>query len=177
MIKEYFPYGYAKSVFAIDYEKLYKMGYRGLILDIDNTFVHHGDDPTPETDELIRKIQATGFRTLFMSNNDEERVTRFLKNISSMYICEADKPAVKNYKKAVEMLGMKNEEVVCIGDQTFVDIIGANRSGIPSILVRFIRLDSEKKIGKKRYIEMAILFIWRRLKKYNQRIGDIEIKE
>ena len=32
------------SVFAIDYEKLAALGYKGILFDIDNTLVHHGDD-------------------------------------------------------------------------------------------------------------------------------------
>lgn len=43
MFEQFFPYEYAQSVFAIDYEKLYRLGYRGLIFDVDNTLVHHGD--------------------------------------------------------------------------------------------------------------------------------------
>ena len=32
MLKQFYPYEYAESVFAIDYEKLWQMGYRGLLL-------------------------------------------------------------------------------------------------------------------------------------------------
>ena len=46
MIKKYYPYEYAESVFMIDYQKLYQKGFRGIIFDIDNTLVHHGDDST-----------------------------------------------------------------------------------------------------------------------------------
>ena len=56
MIKKYYPYEYAESVFMIDYQKLYQKGFRGIIFDIDNTLVHHGDDSTPEIDDLFRKI-------------------------------------------------------------------------------------------------------------------------
>ena len=56
MFKRFYPYAYVDSVFAINYQKLYNMGYRGLIFDIDNTLVHHGDDSTPEIDDLFFKI-------------------------------------------------------------------------------------------------------------------------
>lgn len=36
-----------------------------------------------------------------------------------------------------------------IGDQIFTDIWGANKSGIPSILVEYLRKENETKIGKK----------------------------
>lgn len=41
-----YPYEYVDSVFSIDYNALYEQGIRGLIFDIDNTLVHHGDDST-----------------------------------------------------------------------------------------------------------------------------------
>jgi predicted HAD superfamily phosphohydrolase YqeG len=59
-----------------------------------------------------------------LSNNNEERVKRFLKNIDSLYICDAKKPRTTNYLKAVEMMNIKKEEALFIGDQIFTDIYG-----------------------------------------------------
>lgn len=173
MFERFYPYGYSLSVFEIDYKKLFEKGFRGLIFDIDNTLVHHGSDSTPEVDALFRDLKKIGFRTLLLSNNDEERVSRFMKNIDAPYICNADKPKPEAYLKAVEMLGLKKEEVIYIGDQMFVDTVGANGCGIPNILVHFIRLPNEKRIGKKRYLEMLVLAFYRRNKKYCNRLGDI----
>lgn len=78
MLKNYYPHEYVKSVFLIDYQKLYQKGFRGIIFDIDNTLVHHGDDSTPEIDALFYKIQSLGLKTLLLSNNDRERVERFI---------------------------------------------------------------------------------------------------
>ena len=55
MISQFYPYEYADSVFFIDYNKLYNKGFRGIIFDIDNTLVHHGDDSTHEVDELFKE--------------------------------------------------------------------------------------------------------------------------
>jgi len=177
MLEKFYPYEYVDNVFVIDYEKLYNKGYRGLIFDIDNTLVHHGDDPTEQVDNLFKEIQNIGLKTLLLSNNNEARVKRFLKNIDSLYICDAEKPNINNYLKAVEMLNVKKEEVLYIGDQIFTDILGANRSGIPSILVKFIRLANETKIGKRRHLENIILSFYKRNKKYRNRLGDVLKKE
>lgn len=173
MLEKYYPHEYAQNVFSIDYQKLYKKGFRGIIFDIDNTLVHHGDDSTPEIDDLFHKIQSFGLKTLLLSNNDNERVERFTKNIDTLYICDADKPDPRNYLKAVKMLNIKKEEAVVIGDQIFTDILGANRSGLASILVGFIRQDNEKWIGKRRYLEYMILGCWKHNRRYYRRIGDI----
>ena len=123
MLKILYPYEYVESVFSIDYKKLYDNGFRGIIFDIDNTLVHHGDDSTKEIDELFKKIQDIGFKTIILSNNGEKRVKKFLNNIDSLYICNAQKPKVTNYLKAVEMMKIKKEEAIFIGDQIFTDIL------------------------------------------------------
>lgn len=177
MFEIFYPYECAESVFAIDYDKLYENGYRGLIFDIDNTLVHHGDDSTEEIDEFFRRIQKIGFRTLLLTNNEEKRVKRFLKNIDSLYICDANKPETSNYLKAVQMMGIKKKEAVFIGDQIFTDILGANKSGIANILVKFIRLEGETRFGKRRQVENIILKFYRRNRTYQHRLGDIIRKE
>lgn len=176
MFRMFYPYEYVDSVFSIDYNKIYNKGYRGIIFDIDNTLVHHGDDSTKEIDELFVTIQNIGFKTILLSNNDEERVKRFLNNIDSLYICDAEKPKVDNYIKAVEMMNIKKEETLFIGDQIFTDILGANKSGIANILVKFIRIKGETKIGKRRKIENIILKFYKRNKSFRHRLGNI-IKE
>ena len=173
MFKKLYPWAYAESVFHVDYQKLYHKGYRGILFDIDNTLVHHGDDSTEEVDQLFRTLHRMGFKTLLLTNNGEKRVKRFLQNIDVPYICDADKPKTDSYEKAVAMLGLPKEEVVCIGDQMFVDIYGANQSGIASILVHYITLPGETKIGKTRYVEKWILSFYKRSRKYRDRLGDI----
>jgi len=177
MLKKFYPYEYVDSVFCLDYVKLYNNGFRGLIFDIDNTLVHHGDDSTKEIDELFLIIQNIGFKTLLLSNNNEKRIKRFLKNIDSIYICDAEKPKTDNYLKAVQMMNIKKEEALFIGDQVFTDILGANKSGIANILVKFIKAPCETKIGKRRQLENCILKIYEKNKKYTHRLGDITIKE
>lgn len=177
MLKVFYPYEYVDSVFAIDYEKLYDKGYRGIIFDIDNTLVPHGKDSTPEVDRLFRDIHKIGFQTLLLSNNDEPRIQRFLKNIDSLYICDADKPKAAGYLHSVEMMGIRKEEAVYIGDQIFTDIYGANRSGIDNILVKYIRKPGETKIGIRRHLEQVILYFYCHNKSCQNRIGDIHTKE
>ena len=173
MFKLFYPYEYVESVFEIDYEKLYGIGYRGIIFDIDNTLVHHGEDSTPEVDELFREIHKIGLKTLLLSNNDTERIERFLININSLYIPDADKPKVGNFYKALEMLEIKKNEAVVVGDQLFTDVYGANKAGIASILVRFLQHKNEIKIGKKRRVEKLILMFYKHNKFCRNRIGDI----
>lgn len=177
MLKLFFPYEYAESVFAIDYAKLQQKGYRGVIFDIDNTLVHHGEDSTPEVDSLMAHIQSLGLKTFLLSNNNDERIRRFCRNIDTPYICLADKPLPGNYCKAVDQMGISRKEAVFVGDQIFTDILGANRSGIPSILVKYLCYPQETKIGIRRNLEKIILFCYRFSGRYRNRIGDIYLQE
>lgn len=177
MLNSYFPHEYAESVFAINYQKLYEMGYKAIIFDIDNTLTHHGKDSTPEIDALFQEIHGIGLQTLLLSNNSKARIERFLKNIDSLYIEEADKPHTAGFLKAIEMLGIQKKEAIYIGDQIFTDIYGANKSGIDNILVRYLRYPDEKKIGIKRNLEKIILKFYRLSKKSRHRLGDILIQK
>ena len=177
MFKILYPYEYVESVFTIDYERLYELGYRGLMFDIDNTLVPHGNDSTKEVDALFGRLHDLGFQTLLLSNNSEERILRFLENIESLYICDAQKPKTANYLKAVRMMDLEKEKIVFIGDQIFTDIFGANRCKIASILVKFIGHDVETKLGIRRNVEKIILRFYGLRKSCQNRIGDIEIKE
>lgn len=177
MFKVFYPYEHVDSVFSIDYNKLYNKGYRGIIFDLDNTLVHHGDDSTEKVDNLFKEIQSIGLKTILLTNNDEERVQRFIKNINTLYICDAGKPNTVNYLKAVEMLNIKKEEALYIGDQLTVDIYGANRSKIANILVNYIKGKNETKLGKRRQLENIILKFYERSKSFQNRLGDITKRE
>ena len=125
MLKKYYPYEYVESVFTINYKKLYEMGFRGIIFDVDNTLVPHGEDSTPEIDDLFKKIQDMGFKTYILSDNGKKRLNKFLENIDCQYIDNANKPQPDNYFKAIENMGLDKSKVVYIGDQVFTDILGA----------------------------------------------------
>ena len=173
MFKLLYPYEYVNSVFDIDYSKLYSLGYNGIIFDVDNTLVHHGEDSTPEVDTLFKEIHKIGLKTLLLSNNTTERIERFLKNIESPYISDSNKPKVDNYYKALKILDLKKEETILIGDQLFTDIYGANKCGMANILVKFMRYEDETNIGIKRKLENFILKFYKLNKHYQNRIGDI----
>ena len=174
MREKFIPDLFLDSVYDMDLAALRSRGIRAFLFDIDNTLVHHGEDATEEINRLFRDIQGIGLQTLLLSNNNEARILRFLRDIDSLYICEAQKPRIENYLKGVAMLGLRKEEVVCIGDQIFTDIYGANRSGIDSILVRYMRYADETKIGIRRNLEKVVLKLYSLNKSCQNRIGDIQ---
>ena len=86
IINELMPYEYVQSVFDIDFHSLMEKGIKGLLFDIDNTLVHHGDDSNPKVDKLFLELNNMGFKCVMVSDNNEERILRFLKNKRAVYV-------------------------------------------------------------------------------------------
>lgn len=164
MIKIFFPDQCADSAYVIDYKNLYKKGYRGLLFDIDNTLVEHGEDATERAVLLMKELKQIGFRICLISNNSEERVKRFNKDIKADYIYKANKPFRKNYLKAVKIMGTNLKNTVFVGDQLFTDVYGAKRAGLKSFFVKPIGPEKEIQIVIKRYLERVVLYFYRKNK-------------
>lgn len=162
MFECFFPDEYLESAYAIDYERLYQEGYRGLLFDIDNTLVPHGEPADSRAKELFARLQRLGFKSCFLSNNQLERVASFNKEIGEVFIENAHKPSVKNYRRAMELLGTDTGNTIFIGDQLFTDIYGAKRAGIRNILVKPIHPREEIQIVLKRYLEKIVLYFYRK---------------
>ena len=158
----FFPDRYVASTYVIEFEKLYEEGYRGIIFDIDNTLVPHGAPADNRAIELFKRLKAIGYRCCLISNNQEPRVKMFNQEIQVDYIYNAHKPSVKNYKKAMEIMGTDEDHTLFVGDQLFTDVWGAKRAGIKSILVKPIHPKEEIQIVLKRYLEKVVLYFYKR---------------
>ena len=58
-----YPGEYIDSTYSIDFDKLYKEGYRGIIFDIDNTLVTHGspaDERAIALFEHLKELEKQG---------------------------------------------------------------------------------------------------------------------
>ncbi|MCC8029639.1 MAG: YqeG family HAD IIIA-type phosphatase [Lachnospiraceae bacterium] len=165
MFQRFYPDIYVDSAYRIDYDSLYADGYRGLIFDIDNTLVPHGAPADDRTKTLFAHLKELGFGCCLLSNNKEPRVKMFNDDLHLHYICEAHKPSVENYEKAMELMHSDRDSTIFIGDQIFTDIYGANRTGIPSIMVKYIYWKEEIQIVFKRILEAVVLLCYRRYRK------------
>ena len=153
MFKKFRPDIDVNSVYEVDFDSLYDEGIRGIIFDIDNTLVAHDAPCNERSDELVQKLMDKGFRLFILSNNDEERVNRFIKNIKIDYIHKSGKPSSKNYYAAFERMGLNPEEVIAVGDQLFTDCLGAKNAGIRFIRVGIVDKKEPPHIKLKRVLE------------------------
>ncbi len=160
MFEMFFPDEYVDSTYQIDFEKLYAEGYRGILFDIDNTLVPHGAAADERAIKLFRQLEALGFQCCLISNNKEPRVKAFAEAVGADYIYKANKPLVKNYRRAMVRIGTSRAHTIFIGDQLFTDVYGAKRAGIRNILVKPINPREEIQIVLKRYLEKAVLYFY-----------------
>lgn len=160
MFQKFYPSKEVNSIYDIDYDSLYKQGYRGLIYDIDNTLTEHDAPATEEVKALMEKLKAIGFGICLLSNNKEERVKMFNEDIKVSYIYKAGKPSTKGYERAMELMETQKDNTIFVGDQLFTDIYGANRTGIASYLVKPIASHEEIQIVLKRYLEKIVLYFY-----------------
>ena len=152
-----FPDEWVDSTYSIDFEKYYKVGYRGIIFDIDNTLVPHDAPATAKAALLVKKLRKKGFRVEIVSNNEEPRVKSFAEGVGCDYVYKAGKPKSRGYLEAVRKMGLNRDAVMVIGDQLFTDIWGANRSRMHNILVGRIRFKEPPHIHLKRILEYPLL--------------------
>lgn len=158
MLKLFLPDHYVKNVFEINPLRLKSKGIKGIITDLDNTLVPWDvKDATPEVIEWFENMKQNEMKVTIISNNNKERVKVFSEPLGAPYFFSARKPLSRSFKKAAKEMGLKQEEIVVIGDQLLTDILGGNKAGFHTILVAPIVETDAKITTFNRRIERSIL--------------------
>lgn len=149
LLEKFAPDCYLQSIYDLNLDELYARGIRGVITDLDNTLVPWNDPlPNAALEDWLRRTQERGFSVYIVSNNSPDRVMRFANALGVPAISNAVKPRRRAFRLACEGMGLTLAQVAVIGDQVFTDVLGGNRLGVYTILV--------KPVDKKE-------FIWTRL--------------
>lgn len=160
MLHMLYPDEYKESTYKIDFKKLYKDGYRGILFDIDNTLVPHGAPADDRAIRLFEELRAIGFQTCLISNNKEPRVKSFCDKVDSTYVFKAGKPLPGGYEEGMRRMKTTKKNTLFVGDQIFTDVLGAKRAGLYTIMVKPIHPKEEIQIVLKRYLEKVVLFFY-----------------
>ncbi len=146
------------SVHSLDLKRLKESGIRGIIFDIDNTLESHRvAEPGQKVLSLIENVKKEGFSICLISNGKIPRVELFNRTLMLDAIGDAKKPAKKNLKRAMQLLGTAAHETALVGDQIFTDVYGGNRMGFYTVLVDPIEQIENKFFYVKRFFERLIL--------------------
>ena len=157
LFEGFYPTYAAKNTYSIDFKKLWDEGFRGVIFDIDNTLVGHDQPADRRAYKFLKSLKEYGFRTMIVSNNEEPRVKSFADKLECPYVYKALKPRGTGYTKAKELMDLPCDQIICIGDQLFTDIWGANRAGMKSVLVGRLFYKEPPHIHFKRVLEFPVL--------------------
>ena len=153
-----YPDLYLNSVIDINATLLKKNKLEALILDVDNTLIDYYKNLIDGAEDWCENLKSEGIKCIILSNsNKKEKVETVAKKLGIKYVMFAKKPLKSGFKKALEKLEMKQEQVAVVGDQIFTDVVGAKRMKMFSILVKQV---GEKDIfitKVKRPIENAII--------------------
>ena len=153
-----YPDLYLNSVIDINATLLKKNKLEALILDVDNTLIDYYKNLLDGAEDWCENLKSEGIKCIILSNsNKKEKVETVAKKLGIKYVMFAKKPLKSGFKKALEKLEMKPEQVAVVGDQIFTDVVGAKRMKMFSILVKQV---GEKDIfitKVKRPIENAII--------------------
>lgn len=131
-----YPKIYLKKVQEITYQMLQENGILGVILDVDNTLIDYYKNMPKGVKEWCESLKEKGIKFCIASNsNKKEKVQMVANKLEVPYIYFAKKPLKRGLRKACTIMQIEPEKVAVVGDQIFTDILGANRTGMYSILV------------------------------------------
>jgi HAD superfamily phosphatase (TIGR01668 family) len=116
-------------------DALYAQGFRGLIVDLDNTLMGFRQTEL-EADHLdwVARAHDRGFKIVLVSNNFTERVHGIAAQLGVECIANALKPLPFGVMKAMRMLGMPRHQMAVVGDQLFTDVLVGKVCGLYTIL-------------------------------------------
>jgi len=119
-------------------EYLNNNGITLLLADLDNTLAERSSHaPTDEVRRWKSALGAAGIRLMVVSNNRSgERVENYCRDLGIPYIGHAGKPGGRGIRRAMELAGAGAGETALVGDRVTTDVLGANRCGITSYIVR-----------------------------------------
>lgn len=145
--KYFIPSEYKKTVYDIDFSKLYDKGIRLILTDLDNTLISYDQFlPNDKITTLYKELCEMGFEVVLVSNNKHKRVSLFADALGIKYISSAKKPLKSGLKKAIKLASKKypKAQTILIGDQLMTDVYGGGRLGIYTIVVDAIKRKTEK---------------------------------
>lgn len=159
LIGKFIPDRMEKDLSFYPAEFFAEKGIDRVVFDLDNTIAPY-DKPSPDEKAVayIRSLQAAGIEVMLVSNNEEERVRLFNKDLGLFAVHKAGKPGIEGIKKCLGQ--SKNKGKACfVGDQIFTDCLAARRAGLPCFLVEPIQPKETlffklKRIGEKPFIRI-----------------------
>lgn len=153
-----YPKIYLENAIEIKEELIKKNDIKGIILDVDNTLIYYNKELLQGIEEWCENLKQKGVKFCIVSNsNNKEKIKKVAEKLNIPYISFGMKPLKRGLKQAKKILQIEAKSIAVVGDQIFTDVIGANRMGMFSILVKPLETKDILITKIKRPLEEAIL--------------------
>jgi HAD superfamily phosphatase (TIGR01668 family) len=151
-----------RELTALTPEFLYDRDIRLLMMDFDNTIVPYTTNlPTRKMQEWLEMMSEYDIQLCVVSNSKKLRVQRFCEKFGIDCITHAGKPGTKGIEACMYQYGVQPDYAALVGDQIYTDVLGANRAGVRSILVKSIH--NHTFLLKARHVlELPFIFLARK---------------
>lgn len=130
------PDAVVTSVTEVTPEFLGERGVRGVLVDLDDTLLASGSDElAPLFRSWLELLRRAGVPVVILSNGSHGRVGRWARELGVVGLPLMGKPRRRAFARGLEHLGVPAHETAMVGDQLFTDVLGANLTGMVSVLV------------------------------------------
>ena len=154
------PDTYEKSVYDINYLKLYENGIKYAVFDVDCTILPFDDRKVPDKlVQLFDYIKDVGIMPGLYSSGSYKRVEPVANMLTVNFISNARKPFTGNFKLVKEQLfngKAKNSETMMVGDSLYLDMIFARRLGLYKVMVDAIGGGDKIKTWANDFIQTSV---------------------
>lgn len=153
-----------QDLLQIDFAAYASLGFKMVLLDIDNTLARHGSHQGDEfAREAVRRIYDAGMDCRIISNAAIRRAQQYAASLDLSFTAMANKPSPKALLEACRLSGIPASQAMMVGDQLLTDIAAARQAGCLAILVRPRYEQEAWNVRLKRLLEKTIL------RRYNAR--------
>lgn len=144
MLKLFRPIAYFEALALIKPADLQALGYRLLLLDVDNTITTWNNQQLAlEVEQWFTQLSRYDLQACLLSNNSAERLQGLANHLGVAFYAKARKPLPAGYQRAIQQMGGQPARTLMLGDQLLTDILGASLAGLDSVLLRPISLAQE----------------------------------
>ena len=136
-VKSIIPDTYKKSVYDINYYKLFQNGIKWAIFDVDCTILPFDDVNVPDQlTSLFDNIKLMGINPVLCSSGSLKRVAPVGEELKVRYMANAKKPFCGDLSLIRYKLGdLQSENTMMIGDSFYLDMLFASRFGFYKVMV------------------------------------------
>jgi len=158
MLNYFKPTWMVNSIYSITPEQLRKNNIHAVLTDLDNTLIAwNHPEATEESVLWIERMKEADIPVVILSNNSGDRIQKVAEILDLDYVPRSLKPSRRAFRKAEKKLGIPAENLVMVGDQILTDVLGSNRHGVRSILVKPILNSDAWNTKINRFIELKVM--------------------